>query len=332
MKKRNHLLATLLLCTLTIFTSCGDDDDPVINGGEEEVVKTMTVDASAYDKWVYINLTDGSSVTHDIDPVAGTYSGDVAVLVMGQDQGSAEGLKLEVTRISGDSVNLVLKDFAFGQYGTIGDISSGAKVVVDSINNQLGYTLTGGSVSTSIEYNGKPMNVTATSAGSVVGQQIELITTVNLGTMPMPITATYTGTLEAGTVDETSFTWDIALHRWDVKTNGGTAIETEATTIADLTEIPATGYVADELSSEITFDMTNMMNGYIGYATGYVNKELSKWMDADLGDMPPTYTMSGKAYVLKTSAGNYAKINFTDYTDDANEKGHITFEYVYPAK
>ena len=78
--------------------------------------------------------------------------------------------------------------------------------------------------------------------------------------------------------------------------------------------------------------MTNMMKGYIGYATGYVNKELSKWMDADLGDMPPTYTMSGKAYVLKTNAGNYAKINFTDYTDDANEKGHITFEYVYPAK
>lgn len=341
MKKRLYLLITLLLCNLAVFTSCGDDDpitkepdkeDPDKGNPDKdkdkETTKTITIDATAYDKWVYVNLADGSKVSHEIDPVAGSYNGDITLKVMGEDQGTVEGLKLEISRISSDSIKFVLKDFAFGQYGTIGDITSGAKVEIDSINGKLGYVLTGGEVSSTLE----KFNVKATSKGNIIGKQIELITTMNLGSMPMPIIATYKGTIEKGTVDESSFTWDIAFHRWDVKTNGGSGLETSATEIASLTEIPTEDYIADEEISTIMVDNTNMMKGKVGYATGYVNKTLGKWMNVDTSNMPPAYTMSGKVYVLKTSANKYVKIKFTDYTNDANEKGHITLEYVYPAK
>lgn len=343
MKKRIYLLASILCCTFVILPSCGNDD-PVINDDpgkvdpgkvdpgkkdpEKETTKTITIDASAYDKWVYVNLADGSNLSHEIDPVAGTYSGDLSLAVMGQDQGSVSGLKLEASRVSGDSIKFVLKDFALGKYGKIGDITSGAKVVVDSINGGLGYTLAGGEVMTTLE----KYNVKATSKGNIVGKQIELTTTMTLGAMPMPVIATYKGTIENGTIDESSFTWDIAFHRWDVKTNGGAGLETKVTEIESLTDIPTENYTADEEIGTILVDPTNMMQGKVGYATGYVNKTLGKWMNLDTSNMPPTYTMSDKVYVLKTSAGKYVKIKFTDYTNDENKKGYITFKYVYPAK
>ena len=110
MKKNFYLLAMLLVGSLTMFSACGDDD-PVDNGGggdddggggeepTEETVKTATLDATAYDKWVYFNLSDGATVTHEIEPVAGTYSGDISITVMGKDYGSVEDLKLEVGRL-----------------------------------------------------------------------------------------------------------------------------------------------------------------------------------------------------------------------------------------
>lgn len=328
MKRNNYLLATLLLSILTGLTACGDDN-PVTGEPENpgEDTKTITVDATAYNQWVYINLTNGSSVTKEIDPIAGTYTGDLEPFV-GTSQGVVEGLKLNVTRVSSDSVSIVLKDFAFGKYGMIGDITSGVKIEIDSIGNELGYVLAGSEVESST---GK-YNVKATTTGQVIGKEIELSTTLKLGSMPMPIIAVYKGTIENGTVDETSFSWDIAIHRYDVKTNGGSGIETSATEIVQLTVIPTDGYVADEEIGTIMVDNTQMTSKKIGYATGYVNKSLSKWMNVDINNMPPTYTTSGKVYVMKTAAGKYAKIKFTDYTNDANVKGHITFDYVYPAQ
>lgn len=333
MKRRIYFLATLLLCSLAVFTACGDDNpitgEPENPDTPKDATKTLTVDATAYNKWVYINLADGSSVSKEIEPIAGTYSGEIAVSVGGKDQGTSEGLKLEATRNSGNQIDFVLNDFEFGKYGMIGDIKSQVTVTIDSIKGRSGYVLAGsGEIETIGNYNVK----TTITSGHVIGKEIELTMSMIMGSMPMPVIVTYKGSLEKGVIDETSFTWDIAIHRYDVKTNGGSGVETSTTEIDKLTLIPADGYIADAEIDTIMIDNTNMMKGKIGYATGYVNQTLSKWMNVDTNNMPPTYTMSGKVYVLKTAAGKYAVIKFTDFTNDSNVKGHITFDYIFPAE
>lgn len=325
MKKNFYLLATLLVGSLTFFSACSDDDDDNGGGGSEETVKTATVDATDYAKWVYFKLEDKSSVAHAVEPIAGTYSGDLVLSVMGQEQGTVEDIKLEVTRVSADSVSMVLKDFAFGSYGTIGDITSGATITVET----LGWELVGGEVSTALPN----MNVKASSKGLIAGKDLSLTITMNLGSMPMPLTATYTATIEeAGGVDESSFDWDIALHAYDVKTNGGSAIATTEKELSKVTSIPASGYIADIETDSLMVDRTGMMASKIGYACDHLNEVLGEGVVVHLDNMPPTYTMSELVYIIKLKSGEYAKIKFTDYANDENVKGHITFDYVYPFK
>ena len=331
MKKNFYLLAMLLVGSLTMFSACGDDD-PVHNGGggdddggggeepREETVKTATLDATAYDKWVYFNLSDGATVTHEIEPVAGTYSGDISITVMGKDYGSVEDLKLEVGRLETDSVSLLLKDFNFGNY-QMGDIAAGATISADT----LCWALNGGT----IVVNG--MDVAC--KGGIAGDSINLVMTIQPTGMPMPFVATYKGIIEtrAG-VDETSFNWDFSLHRYDVKTNGASAVATSESDMAKVTAIPSSGYTADIKTDSLMVDSSGMMQNKIGYATTDLNEVLTGWMNLDLSNMPPSYTMSGVVYVIKLKSGEYAKIKFTDYTNDDNVKGHITFDYVYPFK
>ena len=332
MKKRLLHLATFALCVTIAFPSCGDDDP--INGGnssqddENSAVKSMTIDATAYDKWVYLNLADGTTQTRDINPVAGGYNGALTLNVAGDSQGEVKDLKLDVSPISKDSVNLILKGLSFGKYGMVGDIVSGAKIVVDSINGKLGYSLVGGEVITTLE----KYSIKAKSHGGVVGKKIMLSTTLYIGAMPMPIEAVYNGEIEQGFIDETAFQWDLAFHRWDVKTNGGLALESSFTSFDTLKEIPEGDYVPDEEVASIMFDNSGMASGKIGYATGFINPVLSRWMNVDTRNMPPSYTMSDNVYLLKLSGGKIVKIKFTDYTDDKNTKGHISFDYIYPNK
>lgn len=331
MKKNYYLLAMLLVSTLTIFSACGDDDDipatptpEVPDTGDDDTeggkAQTATLDATAYNKWVYYNFSDGATVAHEIEPVAGTYSGDISIQVMGQDYGSVEDLKLEVGRLESDSVSLVLKDFNFGNY-KMGDIAAGASIAADTSC----WSLTGGQ----IVVNG--MNVTCN--GGIAGDSINLVMTIQPSGMPMPFVATYKGIVETRSgVDETSFNWDIAIHRYDVKTNGATVVATSESDITKVTAIPSDGFVADIKTDSLMVDSSGMMNNKIGYATTNLNEVLSGWMNLDLSIMPPKYTMSGQVYVMKLKSDEYAKIKFTDYSNDADVKGHISFEYVSPFK
>ena len=126
--------------------------------------------------------------------------------------------------------------------------------------------------------------------------------------------------------------WDIACHRWDVRTNGGAGLETSYTSLDQVTSIPTGTYVEDEWTTEtISADMTNMLSGDIGYAEGYVNFELSKWMDVDTNNMPPTYTPSNLVYSVQMSDGTYAAIILADYLKTGGTtKGYLTIDYIYP--
>lgn len=130
--------------------------------------------------------------------------------------------------------------------------------------------------------------------------------------------------------------WDLAVHRYDTKTNGGSVLETEYTSLDEFRvsgRIPEGEYVEDIWTEDrITIDMSQMMSGVILYAPSWFNPELSKWLNVDTSTMPPVYTMSGRVYVLKTQDGKAAALQLNNYMNDSKVKGFMTIDYIYPVE
>ncbi len=129
-------------------------------------------------------------------------------------------------------------------------------------------------------------------------------------------------------------TWDIAVHRYDVKTNGGKVLETQhaefdkaRTLIGQSTD----GYASDVWTTEkIAIDMSTMMDGYLSYIASDYNAELSRWLEVDTSTMPPIYTPSDKVYLIKLKNGSLAAVKLADYMDSTGVKGFMTIQYIYP--
>lgn len=140
-----------------------------------------------------------------------------------------------------------------------------------------------------------------------------------------------------GKESDITIKWDIAFHRYnEVKTNGATVVETSATAIADLKEIPATGYKGDEIKENtMIVDMSKMMQGIVGYAAKTpINPELTKWLKKiPQPGMPPfTLELSKKVYVVKCKDGGVAKLLIKDYRNAVGEKGYVDLEWEYTGK
>lgn len=129
--------------------------------------------------------------------------------------------------------------------------------------------------------------------------------------------------------------WDIAVHRYDVKTNNARVIETNFTTFDDaLTAvIDEADLVSDTwTTSKIVIDMSTMMDGYLTYTESYYNFELSKWLNVDTSIMPPVYKPSVKVYIVYLSDGTRVGVKLINYMNDMQVKGFMTIQYVYPFK
>ncbi|MCI8999125.1 MAG: hypothetical protein HFJ95_09055 [Muribaculaceae bacterium] len=136
--------------------------------------------------------------------------------------------------------------------------------------------------------------------------------------------------------DEAPAQWDLAVHRYDTKTNNGAVMETGATGFYSLANVvkPDTGngeYVKDIHTTDvIVTDMSTMMDGYLSYAESDYNTELSKWLNVDKSSMPPVYTPSNKVYILRLNDGSTAAIRLDNYMDAIGVKGYMTIQYMYP--
>ena len=112
--------------------------------------------------------------------------------------------------------------------------------------------------------------------------------------------------------------WDIAVHRYDVKTNAGAVLETGFTGFSALRNadaMPEGAYVEDVwTTAKIAIDMSGMMDGNIVYKS----------------NMPPTYTLSNKVYMVKLKDGTYAAVRLTNYMNASGVKGFMTIDYIYP--
>lgn len=133
--------------------------------------------------------------------------------------------------------------------------------------------------------------------------------------------------------------WDLALHRYDVKTNGGRVYNTGYSSLSDFNRdvlnqayvFPADNrYTADIFTeSTVAIDMSGMMQGNIVYTPSFYNEVLSGWLRVDTSQMPPNYIPSGKVYLLKLADGTVAAIRLTDFMK-ASVKGYMSFDYIYP--
>ncbi|EJX08260.1 lipoprotein [gut metagenome] len=130
--------------------------------------------------------------------------------------------------------------------------------------------------------------------------------------------------------------WDLAVHRYDVKTHGGAAVETAVSDFASLPEpssFPTSAFVADEWTTDrLIVDMSQMMNGVVEYASDDYNPCLSNWLKLDTSSMPPAYTLSGKVYLLRLKDQTFAACRLVNFMNDQGVKGHLTIDYQYPVQ
>jgi hypothetical protein len=158
---------------------------------------------------------------------------------------------------------------------------------------------------------------------------------INLHTPTPTIT---TSTINPDDLNETGAPaeWDIAQHRYDVKTNGAAVMMTSYHSINELEAagLPTEGEWAEDEESEqcITIDMSHMMEGFLVYAPGHKNKELGKWVEVDTSTMPPIYAMHDNVMLLCFADGTYAAIQLANFmsTDSYQVKGWMTVNYKYP--
>lgn len=293
------------------------------------------------------------------EQIKGDYVGSAKMLVSGELQDTFENKTLKVTRVNEDSVVLTMENIQYKTF-VVEKVVAGAKVTYTNGK----YKLSGGETTT----NGTMNIVAKVISGEIedgnTTAKIEFVP----GSMPMSITLEFGGSngaanakeikqlnakswtnwqyvnLETGKIvsqavggDEASFEWHIAFHYYDVKTNGGEVIAVDGTTLSDVSTLPSSGYTADKLL-KAEKDGGEPGGGLMlsmppTYATDYVNEILGTWIVQTGGSMgTATYELSKKIYVIKFKDGNYAKIKFTDYSDDKDVKPVVSFYYEYPVK
>jgi hypothetical protein len=137
--------------------------------------------------------------------------------------------------------------------------------------------------------------------------------------------------------------WDIAFHRWDIRTNGETGkggVHVAEGKIAKtgwdaLIEAPTTNYKADgKISVTVATRPKYVFKEVSGceVITGSM-KGTGTWMNmSHLGGGKMSYEYSNQIFVVKTAEGKYAKVWLKGYTklvDGRKKGGYITMKYAY---
>ena len=73
-----------------------------------------------------------------------------------------------------------------------------------------------------------------------------------------------------------------------------------------------------------------MMEGILSYDSTYYNLELSKWLNVNTSTMPPTYSLSGKVYVVRLKDGTCALLFLHNFMNNLGVKGYMKIDYIYP--
>lgn len=340
MKKSNLLLLCLAVFS---FLLCACSDDNGGTGGEDGY-DSYVANASEYNQWTYFNFETGTGRTLEIKGVeggvTGVYYGAFDLSVMGKPQGSQDSVKMVISRVSEDSVSIELCDLTISMGSDA--VEPFTLIANAKAEQKEGKWILTGSENECTVVNGEKTTVWKVKfdgeVGSAKGEAVRMTGALTPGSMPFAMAATYAAVVDNSKIyevdgDEGSFDWDIAFHKYDIRTNGGAAVKTNSTSLVQVTEIPADGYVED-VDGEVMADMSQMMQGFVGYHVCKLNQVLGRWVTATAtGTMPPyTYELNNNVFVVKTKQGKYAKIKFTDTTNEKGKSVYAAFSYEYPMK
>lgn len=130
--------------------------------------------------------------------------------------------------------------------------------------------------------------------------------------------------------------WHIAIHRNDIRTNNGEAMATKEKDISKVKALPSGEYKEDiEVKDKVRvgFNREDMMKNKFTYAgTAKINPVLAKCITRST-TAHGQYDVSDLVYVVKFKDGGYAKLKFTDFTNETGEiKGIVTFQYEFLPK
>lgn len=128
--------------------------------------------------------------------------------------------------------------------------------------------------------------------------------------------------------------WAFAVHRNNVRTNGGAVYETDYTSMDQLPESSAVfanaAFQADEWSEkEVWTSQEQMLQCLIPSQGININKVLSSWLKFKF-NIPPDYIPNSHVFILRLKDGTYAALQLVDYLSPSGVKCWLTINYRYP--
>ncbi|MDD6928209.1 MAG: HmuY family protein [Bacteroidales bacterium] len=151
---------------------------------------------------------------------------------------------------------------------------------------------------------------------------------------------------------ETDLSWDLGLHRYDFKTNGGTSGKGQGAAFRT-TQKDLMGNIPTPKDSDWTLDREGLLLMKFGAnkdgkhdmeykkqsanflltsepkgqgGQGYLNKGI-----ISMSGMPPTVTIDPSIFLVRSAAGQIVRVRVLDYQNATKKTGHITLEYTIQA-
>ena len=129
--------------------------------------------------------------------------------------------------------------------------------------------------------------------------------------------------------------WTIAVHRNNVRTNGGAALETQYTSMDQLPETSSEfhdkTFTADEWSENEVWDSQKLMlQSYVPSQGIAINKVISSWLTLEIPPMPPSFYHNNHVFILRLKDGTYAALQLANYLSPSGTACHLTINYKYP--
>lgn len=129
--------------------------------------------------------------------------------------------------------------------------------------------------------------------------------------------------------------WSFAVHRNNVRTNGGAVAATGLGSLEELPSDPAyydsLEFVPDEWNeTDVWVIQEKMLSGFIGNQGIEINPILSSWLRVDIPPMPPAFALDSRVFVLRLRDGSLAGLQLADYQSREGVKCCLTIKYRYP--
>ena len=156
-----------------------------------------------------------------------------------------------------------------------------------------------------------------------------------------------TGELVQVTDPDNDLSWDLGLHRYDFKTNGGVSGKGKGAAVRITKQKVLTADIPTPEDSEWTLDREGLLlmqfedDGLGSHRTKYEMQEANFLLSSECDGyggytnkgiiwqegMPPQVYWDNGIYLVRSASGEIARLRVLDYQDNKKHRGYITIEY-----